>query len=173
MYIDNGIVVSKSESQCCVHRDMVVSDLERAGFVLNLKKCCLEPCQTGKWLGFTVNLSEGKFLVPVCKLKASVRSILQFSRVPVRSLASAVGQIISMSLAMGPITRLRTRALYAVLNSGSSWTDKCYLPAEAHEELEFGKPMSSSLMEDQFGSTLVPQELYTLMPAVLGMVVMW
>ena len=140
MYIDDGIVVSKSESQCCVHRDMAVSDLERAGFVLNLKKCCLEPCQTGKWLGFTVNLSEGKFLVPVCKLdklKASVGSILQFSRVPVRSLASAVGQIISMSLAMGPITRLRMRALYAVLNSRSSWADKCYLPAEAREELEF------------------------------------
>ena len=42
-----------------------------------------------------------------------------------------------MSLAMGPITRLRTRALYAVLNSRSSWADKCYLPAEAREELEF------------------------------------
>ena len=37
MYIDDGIIVSKSESQCCVHRDMVVSDLERAGFILNLK----------------------------------------------------------------------------------------------------------------------------------------
>ena len=54
-----------------------------------------------------------------------------------QSLASAVGQIISMNLAMGPITRLRTRALYAVLNSRSSWADKCYLPAEAREELEF------------------------------------
>ena len=52
MYIDDGIVVSKSESQCCEHRDMVVSDLERAGFVLNVNKCCLEPSQTGKWLGF-------------------------------------------------------------------------------------------------------------------------
>ena len=30
----------------------------------------------------------------------------------------------------------------------------------------FGKLMSSSLMEDQFCSTLVPQELYTLMPAI-------
>ena len=61
MYIDDGIVVSKSESQCCEHRDMVVSDLERAGFVLNVNKCCLEPCQSGKWLGFIVDLSEGNF----------------------------------------------------------------------------------------------------------------
>ena len=102
--------------------------------------CCLEPCRTGKWLGFIVDLSEGKFHVPACKLdklKASVRSTLQLSRVPVCMLASAAGQIISMSLAMGSITRLRTRALYSVLNSRSSWADKCYLPAEAREELEF------------------------------------
>ena len=142
MYIDDGIVVSKSKSQCYEHRDMVVSDLERAGFVFNVNKCCLEPCQTGKWLGFIVDLSEGKFHVPagkLDKLKALVGSILQLSRVPVCILASAAGQIISMSLAMGPITRLRTRALYAALNNRSSWADKCHLPAEAREELEFWK----------------------------------
>ena len=140
MYIDDGIVVSKIESECCEHRDTVVSDLERVSFFLNLNKCCLEPCQTGKWLGFIVNLSEGKFLVPAHKLdkfKASVTSILQYSRVPVRILASVVGQIISMSIALGPITRLRTRALYIPLNSRSTWTDRCYLPAEACEELKF------------------------------------
>ena len=32
MYINDGIVASKLETQCCVQRDMVVSDLERAGF---------------------------------------------------------------------------------------------------------------------------------------------
>ena len=97
MYIDDGIVVSKSESQCCERRDMVVSDLERAGFVLNVNKCCLEASQTAMWLGFIVDLSEGKFHVPACKLdklKALVGSILQLSRVPVHILASAAGQII-------------------------------------------------------------------------------
>ena len=54
-----------------------------------------------------------------------------------RILASAAGQIIAMSLAMGPITRLRMRALYVALNTRSSWADKCHLPAEAREELEF------------------------------------
>ena len=33
-YIDGGIVAYKSESQCCEHRDMVVSDLERADLFL-------------------------------------------------------------------------------------------------------------------------------------------
>ena len=35
----------------------------------------------------------------------------------------------------------------------------------------FGKPMFSFLMGNQFGSVLVPRDLYTRMPAALGMVV--
>ena len=27
--------------------------------------------------------------------------------------------------------------MYVLVNSRSSWVDKCYLPAQAHEELEF------------------------------------
>ena len=50
MYID--IVASTSEAQCCEHRHVVVSNLERTGFVLNVNKCCLEPSQACKWLGF-------------------------------------------------------------------------------------------------------------------------
>ena len=76
-------------------------------------------------------------------------------------LASAAGQVISLSLVIGPITRLRTRALYAVLNSRSSWADKCHLPAETREELEFWQTNVQFLKtENQFGSAL-------------GMVVMW
>ena len=50
-------------------------------FVLNVNKCCLEPSQTGKWLSFIVDLLEGKFHVPACKLdklKAFVESIYSF-----------------------------------------------------------------------------------------------
>ena len=42
-------------------------------------------------------------------------------------LASIVGQIMSMSLALGPIARLRTRALYAVIDSRHSWSDQLEL----------------------------------------------
>ena len=108
MYIDDGISAFKSESH------LVATNLEKEGFVLNVK-CCLESCQTDKWVGFIVNLLEGKFHVAQCKLDklkaSSVRVMLQLDRVKVCVLANAVGQIISISLVMSPIARLRKRAL--------------------------------------------------------------
>ena len=64
MYIDDGIITSSSKSQSIEHWDLVLGDLNRAGFVLNVPKCCLEPSQVGKWLGFIIDLVEGKFQVP-------------------------------------------------------------------------------------------------------------
>ena len=58
------VLLFLSLSPSAVNIDMIVSDLERAGFVLNVNNCCLAPCETGKWLGFIVNLPEGKFQVP-------------------------------------------------------------------------------------------------------------
>lgn len=52
-------------------------------------------------------------------------------------MASIIGQIISMTLAIGSVSRLRTRALYSVLNTRRSWADKLYLSREAQEELQF------------------------------------
>ena len=45
VYIDYGIITSSSKSQSIEHRDLVLGDLNRAGFVLNMPKCCLEPSQ--------------------------------------------------------------------------------------------------------------------------------
>ena len=75
----------------------------------------------------------------VAKLLWSIDSILNSSNSPVhvRWLASAVGKIISMSLAIGPVARLRTRALYAVINMRCSWADRLLLSDEAREELVF------------------------------------
>ena len=57
--------------------------------------------------------------------------------VPAKLLASIIGRIISMSLAIGSITRLRTRSLYIALNARSSWSDSFSLDMNAREELTF------------------------------------
>ena len=59
--------------------------------------------------------------------------------VHVRWLASAVGQIISMSLVIGPVARLHTRTLYTVINMRCSWADRLLLSDEAREDLAFWK----------------------------------
>ena len=119
IYIDDGICASASQQQAEQDSAATVSDLQEAGFVLNTVKSKLTPHQIGEWLGFIVDLVSGCFYIPeekIDRLKANTLNIAYCSRVSVRALASVVGQIMSMSLALGPIARLRTRTLYADIN---------------------------------------------------------
>ena len=47
IYMDDGIVGAESKVQCAKCRDIVLDDIKRAGFVLCLKKCHLNPQQIG------------------------------------------------------------------------------------------------------------------------------
>ena len=96
-----------------------MADLVSAGFVLNRQKSKLEPQRVGSWLGFVLDLANGKYFVPkekITKLVRCIQDIGPIDLIRARSLASIIGQIISMSLAIGPVARLRSRALYDVLN---------------------------------------------------------
>ena len=67
-------------------------------------KSCLDPVQIGHWLGFILDLEVGSFRVPddqISKSTSAIRSIPM--KVQVCLLASIAGQIISMSLAVGPV----------------------------------------------------------------------
>ena len=54
-----------------------------------------------------------------------------------RYLASMLGKIIFMSLAFGPVSRLMTRSLYAVLESRLSWSRPLQFSPHAKAELAF------------------------------------
>ena len=82
------------------------------------------------------------FLVPQEKIERlcqAIGELLLYDRVSVRHLASIIGQIISMGLAVGPVARLRSRYMYDVLNQRRSWFDRVLLSCEAREELHFWK----------------------------------
>ena len=108
VYIDDGIIVSKTEHQCLTDQKLVLSDLKQAGLVLSLNKCALQPCQMRNWLGFVIDLAGGKFYIQekkLDKLKNAVKSISALEKVPVRALGIVVGQIMPMGLVLGPISR--------------------------------------------------------------------
>ena len=44
-----------------------------------------------------------------------------------------------MGLALGTIARLRTRGMYSLMNSKSSWNERLHVSDEVREELEFGR----------------------------------
>ena len=142
LYLDDGICFAQSYTLAKEAAIIIQEDLEAAGFVINVQKSRLNPSQKLKWLGFDIDLEAEKLKVPEERYKKLMQSLAPYADssptvMPVRMLASVIGQIISMSLVIGPIARLMTRACYSVIESRRSWQDRVQLTQEAGTELRF------------------------------------
>ena len=121
---------------------VVKSTLECAGFVVNDKKSVWTPTQRLQWLGFVVDLLKGHIEVPHERLSAlqyKLDSACKVETLCARQLAGVIGTIISMSLAIGPVSRFMTRSIYMLLESRLSWWDMLKITPDARQELEFWK----------------------------------
>ena len=96
--------------------------------------------QVGEWLGFVINTISMTFRIPekkVCKLKRLLNSFIQNKSSPYRELARITGSIISVVLAVGPISRLLSRQMYLAIESRSAWDHIFLFPPALLEELKF------------------------------------
>ena len=141
VYLDDGIGAATGCQRSLDASRIVSQTLENAGFVVNSDKSVWQPTQQLQWLGFVVDLALGKVEVPQEKLTRLLNMLhgieQSSSHVPARLLASAIGKIISMGLAIGPVSRFMTRSLYSVLQSRVTWCSALTLTSEAKDELKF------------------------------------
>ena len=70
-------------------------------------------------------------------LREQISKAADGRELPAMALASVIGKRLSMSLALGLVTRLMTRALYAMLNARGSWFQQVLFTSDALEELAF------------------------------------
>ena len=140
VYLDDGIIAVKGKSRALNESTQVQCDMQHAGFVVNVEKSVWDPSTNMEWLGFKIDLAKGDFSVPehkLAKLKSQLQEASKSQVMQARLLASLIGRIMSMSLALGPVTRLMTRSLYAALNSRTAWCQKMTMTPEALGELTF------------------------------------
>lgn len=74
--------------------------------------------QQATWLGFDLDLKVGLISVlkeKIAVLKAQLLQVFRGLSVKARTLASVIGKIIAMSLAIGPVACLMTRSMCAIL----------------------------------------------------------
>ena len=55
IYFDDLLILGNSMSEIFIARDTVIFLLQHVGFVMNLKKCVLDPAQEIELLGLIVN----------------------------------------------------------------------------------------------------------------------
>ena len=139
-FLDDGIGGSPDYASCLVHSRLCRSDLDSAGFFVNLQKSVWEPSQVGTRLGFHLDFSLNFITVPlpkIAKLQESISRILALRFDNAKDLASVAGQLHSMFLAIGNIVRLMSRATYAQISTQNSWSSNFYLEDSVVEELVF------------------------------------
>ena len=139
VYLDDGIFAVDGNEAAFRASEAVREDLRKAGFVAHVEKSQWEPTRKLIWLGFELDLEEGKIKVPRDKL-TRIQGILQSTtgnKISARALASLIGKIVALYIVIGPVVRLMTRSLYTVLNSKTLWFQELTISQGAREELSF------------------------------------
>ena len=142
IFLDDGLGGGTSKMKAKINSLTVHADLLKFGFVINEEKSIWEPVQIITWLGTVLDTNQGFISVTkqrISKLKVNIDSVLKGDSmiVNVRSLATVVGQIISLTPCVGSVARIMTRSLYAVANTKVSWNSTVVLTKEACNELVF------------------------------------
>ena len=140
VYLDDGICALKNELEAREASSWVKETLAKAGWVYNGLKSNWQPTRKLEWLGFDLDMGQGCISVPLRKigmLKAMLTMAVKQTTLKAKFIASLVGKIISMSIALGPVSRFMTRALYALLETRGSWCEFLAITREAQEELLF------------------------------------
>ena len=139
-YIDDQFHADQDRDRLVQRRVAVLDQLERLGFLVNREKSMPEPAQQFRYLGMLLDTARGIFRVPDDKrarVLAAVRSALVSRRVKARALASVKGQLLALSWAFGPWSRLRTRGLGHLIETRRAWSSRLQLSEDARDDLQF------------------------------------
>ena len=114
--------------------------LHKCGWLVNMAK--LPPIsQIPRALGLLVDTQKMMFFIPKQKLDdflIKIRPFQELDTVLKKDLASVVGTLMSFLKALGPIVRLKTRALYSCIHEGNfGWNQMIVISARAKLELQF------------------------------------
>ena len=116
------------------------TDLLKAGFVPHPEKCRWDPSQQVELLGMQLDLSLGiikAFEARVKKLHVLLNRLARCSVSSARTVANLAGSLLAISVALGPVCRLRTRGMYCFIESRSCWSVGRDVSTEVKEEINF------------------------------------
>ncbi len=143
-YLDDWCFMQRREHEARSLLLKITGDMNAAGLLINREKSMKQPEQRIRLLGFWVDSKEGTFRIPeerrekiMGQLQEAMEAKREGKKMAARELASMVGRIMSCYIALGPVTRIFTRELYACLEERDSWSGSVELTRGATEEAKF------------------------------------
>ncbi|XP_045166502.2 uncharacterized protein LOC123529945 [Mercenaria mercenaria] len=154
MFLDDGIGGHNSLMNAITSSDYTKQTFIDFGFLLAHEKCEWVPKQKVTWLGHVLDVEHNLLFITenrIRGLESSIESLLyqvsisKHKLVPVRYLASVVGQITSVQSVIGNKVRLLTRYLFNCINSRASWNAPVMITENAIDELQYWRQNVRSL----------------------------
>ena len=142
-YLDDGTGGDQPYEKAARHSRIIRDDILRSGFRLNEAKSDFSPRCQAEVLGVVIDTKHNLMTASRTRVEAFlsiVETILASPGcVPVRTLARLTGMLASMGNVLGPITRLQTRALHALISATAevSWDAYTPLSTTAFAEVRF------------------------------------
>ena len=140
LYLDDGFSCALTYEKALADSIHVRQDLMRAGILWSVKKSVWTPVQTVDWIGYTWDAELGLLRVKqrrIEKVRSHAEGLLGHKVCTVRSLASFVGQIISMTSVLGDLARMRTRNCQICVAAAESWEGRIFLEEVVKKEIRF------------------------------------
>ncbi|KAK6029648.1 reverse transcriptase, partial [Ostertagia ostertagi] len=114
VYLDDGIIWARTESQCRAFSAIVKRDLQDAGFFLAEEKCSWQPCQRMTWLGHLIDLNEMSLDITEerkAKARMIITALLKVRSPSLRGRMKLLGTLASMHLIMPPEISKKNRSV--------------------------------------------------------------
>ena len=97
-YIDDSLIVSKTESECSINIKETVQLLDNLGLTIHPEKSVLTPTNLIQFLGFWINSVEMKVSLTREKIEAIVKlskEILREKTITIRRFAQLIGKLVA------------------------------------------------------------------------------
>ena len=137
IYIDDLFNSHQTFEGCAHQEEFIHAQFGRGGWVFKPEKSSGPPSQSVKYLGLMVNSVPMTFSIPDTKYELIVSDAVNFlnsKRFIVRDLASWVGKLQSLRLAIGPIISIMCKSLYKIISLAPFWTS--YIKLDKHSVYE-------------------------------------
>ena len=156
MFLDDGFGAAETLSLAEGLSQQVKKDLLDSGFIPKADKCIWTPVQALEWLGALLNSADFTISIPqrrIDKAILTLRELCSSVWVPVRKAASFVGQIISMSIVIGPVSQIMTRCISINILQARTWNSYIKLTSDSQQQLTFWENTLVSLKKRSLSST--------------------
>jgi hypothetical protein len=171
VYIDDGRILAASQDEAEESRVFSYDAITKAGWAIETDKSdgCGAANQEKKYLGFLINsatLTVAATPEKIAKIVSLIREVLRMSKIPIRRLASMMGNIIALEPSHGMLARVTTRSGYLALAEHvekEGWKGSVIRTDSITRELEFllanieirnGSPIKNKQLEFRLESII-------------------